>query len=650
MPQHRRGHFEEHDAWCACRCGRIVLHKVEVVSTQTQLEIGSDFLGYRIEEVVGRGGMGVVYRAYDLRLKRTVALKLITPELALDERFNERFARETELTMALEHPNVVPIHDAGDVDGRLYLAMRLVEGTDLRALLGTAGALSPARALAICGQVASALDAAHGNGLVHRDVKPSNVLLDANEHVYLADFGLTRRLEAEGAQAGVGRSLGTPAYLAPEQIEGKPVDGRADVYALGCVLYECLTGSVPYRRTSRLAAAWAHLEEEPPRASELGSELPTAIDAVIQRALAKDPVDRYPTCAALIAAAEEALELRRPPTLRWRRLLGVLVVLVALVAAVAAALFSRNGAAPSVTPESLVKIDLDTNEIVDVIPVGRNPREVEIIGNYVFVASESDGTLTRVDRRTGAVLNSGQYDAGDGLAGEGDDRLWVASVGRGEVVVVDAELPVVQVEDRVSVPRIPLAGDAASTSLAVGGGSLWIATEAAVERWRLHPLRRERTYQLEPDGDTNAAAFGNGASASGGAWITLAAADDLLYIDARDGRATRISVGNFPFGIATGHGSVWVAMFGDDSVWRIDPVTGRVRQKITVGSRPMDVAVGPESVWVTNHCDGTLSRLDVASETVIETIEIGFHPRWLAVDDRFAWVGVSENVFVPACF
>ena len=253
------------------------------MSTQTQVEIGSDFLGYRIEELVGRGGMGVVYRAYDLRLKRTVALKLVTPELALDERFKERFARETELTMALEHPNVVPIHDAGDVDGRLYLAMRLVEGTDLRALLATEGALEPARALAICGQVANALDAAHGKGLVHRDVKPSNVLLDANEHVYLADFGLTRRLEEQGAQAGEGRSVGTPAYLAPEQIEGKPVDGRADVYSLGCVLFECLTGSVPYRRTSRLAAAWAHLEEEPPSASELGSDLPEPLDAVIRQ-------------------------------------------------------------------------------------------------------------------------------------------------------------------------------------------------------------------------------------------------------------------------------------------------------------------------------------------------------------------------------
>jgi WD40 repeat protein len=271
------------------------------MSTQNPVEIGADFVGYRIEELIGQGGMGVVYRAYDLRLRRTVALKLIAPELALDERFRERFARETELAMALEHPNVVPIHDAGDADGRLYLAMRLVEGTDLKALL--VRPLEPAGALAICGQVANALDAAHAKGLVHRDVKPSNVLLDANEHVYLADFGLTRRLEDQGLQAGEGRSVGTPAYLAPEQIEGKPVDGRADVYALGCMLFECLTGSVPFRRSSRLATAWAHLEEEPPRPSAERPELPTALDAVIARALAKEPEERYESCRELVQAA-----------------------------------------------------------------------------------------------------------------------------------------------------------------------------------------------------------------------------------------------------------------------------------------------------------------------------------------------------------
>jgi ABC-type glycerol-3-phosphate transport system substrate-binding protein len=318
------------------------------MSSRTQLELGSDFLGYRIEELIGRGGMGIVYRAYDLRLKRTVALKLVTPELAFDERFRERFARETELAMSLEHPNVVPIHDAGEVDGRLYLAMRLVAGTDLRQLLRAEGALEPSRALAICGQVASALDAAHAKALVHRDVKPSNVLLDESEHVYLADFGLTRRPEEQGAQAGEGRSIGTPAYLAPEQIEGQPVDVRADVYSLGCLLYECLTGEPPFAADSALAVAWAHLEEDPPSASARDPDLPDAIDAVICKALAKSPDDRYPTCAALIADAEAALGLRQLPIFRRRRLLllaaGVILALAA--AAVVAIAIYRSQSTP----------------------------------------------------------------------------------------------------------------------------------------------------------------------------------------------------------------------------------------------------------------------------------------------------------------
>jgi len=189
--------------------------------------------------------------------------------------------------MSLEHPNVVPIHDAGDIDGCLYLAMRHVEGTDLKALLHRERALDPARALAVCRQVANALDAAHAKGLVHRDVKPSNVLIDANEHVYLADFGLTRRLDEPGAPAGEHSSVGTPAYLAPEQIEGGPIDGRV-VYSLGCLLYQCLTCETPFARGSRLATAWARLEEEPPAASERRPELGSGVDAVIRKAMAKD--------------------------------------------------------------------------------------------------------------------------------------------------------------------------------------------------------------------------------------------------------------------------------------------------------------------------------------------------------------------------
>src|SRR5215831_1730431 len=206
--------------------------------------------------------MGVVYRAYDPRLKRNVALKLVAPELSAAERFRLRFLSETEVAASLEHPHVVPIHEAGEVGGQLYLAMRYVEGSDLKTLLREEGPLEPTRALTICAQIAGALDAAHARGLVHRDVKPSNVLLDPHEHVYLADFGLTRRLAEQGLPAGPGLSLGTPAYAAPEQIEAGEVDGRADQYSLACLLYECLSADAPFPRESELAVLWAHLQEE----------------------------------------------------------------------------------------------------------------------------------------------------------------------------------------------------------------------------------------------------------------------------------------------------------------------------------------------------------------------------------------------------
>src|SRR6478672_9377100 len=240
----------------------------------TDPRIGAEFLGYRIEALAGRGGMGVVYRAYDLRLKRTVAVKLIAPELSELEDFRERFLTETELAASLEHPNVVPIHDAGEVDGHLYIAMRYVEGGELKTLLQKEGRLQPERAVAICGQIAAALDAAHALGLVHRDVKPSNVLLDQNDHVYLADFGLSRPLAGPEGPKGDGLSVGTPAYAAPELIEGRQSDARADVYSLGCVLYECLTGEPPYSGGSDLALLWAHLQEPPPKPSESDPRLP----------------------------------------------------------------------------------------------------------------------------------------------------------------------------------------------------------------------------------------------------------------------------------------------------------------------------------------------------------------------------------------
>ena len=206
----------------------------------------------------------MVYRAHDSRLKRDVALKLLTPELAEDRAFRERFLTESELAAALEHPNVVPIHDVGEVDGQLFVVMRLVEEGDLKSLLAREGKLDPRQALAIVSQVAAALDAAHERGLVHRDVKPSNVLVDGRGHAYLSDFGLSRRLADQAVGFDAGLSLGTPAYVAPEQIEGKKAGGRADQYSLACVLYECLAGERPFPRSSEAAVLFAHLEEAPP--------------------------------------------------------------------------------------------------------------------------------------------------------------------------------------------------------------------------------------------------------------------------------------------------------------------------------------------------------------------------------------------------
>src|SRR5262245_13612118 len=260
--------------------------------------------------------MSVVYLAEDLRLKRPVALKLLAAKLAEDESFRERFLRESELAASIDHPNIVPIYEAGTTDDLLFIAMRYVEGRDLKQRLER-GRLDPPDAIGILAQIASALDSAHARGLVHRDVKPSNVLLDVgarpdgSDHVYLADFGITRRVSDETGAGGNGQLLGTIDYVAPEQIAGEEVDGRADVYSLGCVLYECLVGQPPFRRDSELAVVFAHLESEPPAASSVRPDLPIALDAVIARTLAKEPERRYATCrelarAALAVAVDEA--------------------------------------------------------------------------------------------------------------------------------------------------------------------------------------------------------------------------------------------------------------------------------------------------------------------------------------------------------
>jgi len=277
-----------------------------------ELSIGTAIAGYRIEALLGRGSMGTVYSAEDVQLERRIALKVVAPELALDERFRERFLRESKLAASLEHPHIVPIHSAGEDKGVLYLAMRYVDGRDLGALLASLGRLDAERTLSIIDQVAGALDAAHARGLVHRDVKPANILLAKGDYAYLADFGLAKHASTVSSLTGSRAILGTVDYLAPEQIEAKPVDGRVDVYALGCVLYECLVGEPPHRRDNELAALLAHMNEPPPKPSERRAELPAALDDVIATALAKDRELRFATCSELVGAARAALHGESP--------------------------------------------------------------------------------------------------------------------------------------------------------------------------------------------------------------------------------------------------------------------------------------------------------------------------------------------------
>src|SRR4051794_29400892 len=277
-----------------------------------ELAPGTQFGAYRIESVAGQGGMGVVYRATQLGLDRAVGLKVITPAFAHDEEFRARFQRESKLAASIEHPNVIPVYEAGEHDGTLFLAMRFVDGTDLKSLLTREGRLEPLRAARFVGQIAAALDAAHAAGLVHRDVKPANALLASQDHVYLTDFGLTKRAASGSAMTKTGQMVGTVDYVAPEQVEGGSVDARTDVYSLACVLYHLLTGRVPFDKPSEMAKLFAHVHEDPPRPSDSVPGSPGALDDVVWRGMAKEPTKRFLSAGDLGRAALAAAEHKAP--------------------------------------------------------------------------------------------------------------------------------------------------------------------------------------------------------------------------------------------------------------------------------------------------------------------------------------------------
>ena len=279
------------------------------------LSAGDEFAGYRIEQSLGRGGMGVLYLAVEPGLERRVALKLIAPEAASDQVFARRFSEESKIAASIEHPNVVPIYAAGEEDGIPFIAMRYVSGSDLGRRLSREGRLDPAAAAALIAQVGNGLDAIHAAGLVHRDVKPANVLLSdtgGEDHAYITDFGVARNVATESGLTQTGRFVGTLDYVAPEQISGGDIDARVDVYALGCLLFKLLTGEVPYPRDGEAARLYAHLNDPPPPPSLHATGVPMALDDVVIRAMSKTPEDRYPSAGDLGRAAVAALSGSSP--------------------------------------------------------------------------------------------------------------------------------------------------------------------------------------------------------------------------------------------------------------------------------------------------------------------------------------------------
>lgn len=277
------------------------------------IPVGARIAGYRLEDQVCAGGMAVVFRAVDERLGRRVALKVLSAELAADGEFRERFIRESRAAATVDDPHLIPVYEAGEADGVLFIAMRYVAGGDVRSLVRRDGPLSPARMTALVSPVASALDGAHAAGLVHRDVKPANMLLDVRpgrpDHVYLGDFGISRQMLSAAGLTETGNFLGTADYCAPEQIQGLPVDGRADQYALACTVFELLTGQTPFRRDEAAAVIWAQMTASPPSLTAQRVGLPPAVDGVLAKALAKRPEIRYATCQEFAEALRATLGL-----------------------------------------------------------------------------------------------------------------------------------------------------------------------------------------------------------------------------------------------------------------------------------------------------------------------------------------------------
>jgi streptogramin lyase/tRNA A-37 threonylcarbamoyl transferase component Bud32 len=592
-----------------------------------QLGQGVTFANHRIEAEIGRGGMGVVYRAHELALDRERALKVVADELASDPRFSQRFRREARLAASVDHPNVIAVHQAGEVDGLPYLSMSLVEGPDLGTLVDATGPMDPGRAGVLITQVAAGLEAAHARGLVHRDVKPSNVLVadhDGGERAVVTDFGLSRLVGEDQGITQTGDFLGSTDYVSPEQIEGEGVDGRADVYSLGALAFFLLTGHAPFAGRSEAAKLVAHVNADRPRPSNAGAPSSPAIDDAVVRAMAVEPSERFATPTAF-ADAFAAGVAGGPAVPEPGVAVGVGIVAVAAAAVIF--LLSLGEATQGPPP---IKPDLAD------IPAGRETAAIEVGQGPTALATKSG--VTRVAARDAGLVQSipvsGQHLKREQEVDLGPDaEPSSVAVGFGSLWIVDEDR-LVRTSGGASAPvDFPLGGGPKDVVASPTG--IWVALEDSDEVARIDPATNAASDELPVCDGPRTVSYGDG-----GIWAVCIEAGTVLRIDEDAARVEGkpIPAGTRPNDLAVGTDGIWVIDNLEGVVRRIDPKTLHVSKPIEVGARPRGIVAARGSVWISNSEDGTVTRIRESDRRqVADPIEVGDGPADISAGGGFIW-------------
>ena len=639
---------------------------------KVEIALGTTLGGFRVERLLGRGAMGAVYLAEDVHLRRKVAVKVLAREFADDERFRRRFLLESQLAAGLDHPHIVPIFAAGEEGEVLFLAMKYVEGYDLRELIEATDRVGEERALSLLAQIGDALDSAHGLGLVHRDVKPANILIGAGdvEHAYLCDFGLARHASTVASLTGDRAFAGTIAYIAPEQIESGAVDARADVYALGCVFFECMTGVTPFERDGDLQVVFAHLKEPAPLVTGFRPDLPEAIDGIIQKALAKAPDDRFSTCGEFVAEAVEALKVAPPEVSRSirRTIPGVRTFLIADIRGYTRYTAERGDEAAAGLASSFA-------EIVRQVVEEREGRLIELRGDEALVVFDSARQALRSAIELQAQVAAAELPRGVGIgldAGEAvpvDDgyrggALNLAArlcslAGPGEVLATDTVLQLARAVDgiRYGERRVERVKGIAKPVTAVEV----LPADRRVRRWDRRRLRRTVLRSLGRRSVRLTVAAAIVASVAATVVLVLAgsgsgagriAPQSVGFVSASGKLEGQLPVsGSGPLGVLGN--TLWFANADDKTLERIDLRTRKlIHPFVSIQDGFGGLATGLGAIWAVDAKEPALLRIDPRYLTIqriplpAKKSDIDFTaPMDVEIGANSVWVAEANKVF-----